>query len=319
MIARLDPQPAPPAALPTTLEDGPFAVCTRRLIKRYGREPALAGVDLRVPEGAVYVLAGANGAGKSTLLRILLNLARPDGGSAEVLGLDTRRDGARLRAHVGYVPETSAAGYRWMTVGRFLQHQAVYYSTWDHQDAARLARLLEIRPERKIGHLSKGQARRVQLLAALAHRPRLLLLDEPTDGLDPVARDEVLGVLSEHLADTGGSILVSTHLVHEVERIADHLGVLRDGGLVAQVARDRLHARLRLYRAEGPDGWVGPADLPGPVLRRTGGGREISWTVWGDETAVVERIAGSGGVVRDVTPLRLDEAVVALLRWKDYP
>ena len=298
--------------------EGPFAIQTQGVTKRFGRETALTGVDLQVPEGAVYVLAGANGAGKSTLLRALLNLAPPDAGDVEVLGMRPWKQGPLVRASAGYVPETSEAGYRWMTVGRLLQHQAVYYPHWDHQYAERLARLLEIRPERRIGHLSKGQARRVQLLAALAHRPRLLLLDEPTDGLDPVARDEVLGVLSEHLADTGGTIVISTHLVTEVDRIADHLGVLRDGAMVAQASRERMHEMLRAYRAEGPEGWVGPVDIPGAVLRRSGSGRDMRWTVWGEEKAVVDRITSSGGTVRDVAPLRLDEAVVALLRWKDF-
>ena len=299
--------------------DGPYAVRTEGLVKRFGREVALKGVDLQVPEGAVYVLAGANGAGKSTLLRTLLNLSGPDTGRSEVLGLDPRKQGPVVRASTGYVPEFTEAGYGWMTVGRLLQHQAAYYSGWDHDYAARLARVFEIRPERKLAHLSKGQRRRVQLLAALAHRPRLLLLDEPTDGLDPVARDEVLGVLSEHLADTGGSIVVSTHIVHEVDRIADHLGVLRSGSLVAQVARERMRDLLRSYRAEGPEGWVGPVDLPGVVLERSGAGRDVRWTVWGDEKPVIDRITQSGGVLREVAPLRLDDAVVALLRWKDIP
>ena len=296
---------------------GPHAVRTHGVVKRFGSETALNGVDVQVPEGAVYVLAGANGAGKSTLLRTLMNLSAPNAGDVEVLGLDPRKQGPAVRASIGYVPEFTEAGYGWMTVGRLLQQQATYYSRWDHGYAAQLSRVFEIRPERKIAHLSKGQRRRVQLLAALAHRPRLLLLDEPTDGLDPVARDEVLGVLSEHLADTGGTIVVSTHIVHEVDRIADHVGVLRSGSLVAQVSRERMREQLRSYRAEGPDGWVGPVDLPGSVLERSGAGRDVRWTVWGDEKAVVARISASGGLVRDVAPLRLDDAVVALLRWKD--
>ena len=300
------------------LDGTTFAVTTRALAKRFGRQTALDALDLQVPKGAVYVLAGANGAGKSTLLRVLLNLVRPDAGGVEVLGLDPCRSGAQLRARIGYVPEGPESGCGWMPVGRFLAHHAVYFPTWDPDYAARLSRALEIRPERRLSHLSKGQARRVQLVTALAHRPPLLLLDEPTDGLDPVARDEVLGLLSEHLADTGCTVVVSTHLVHEVERIADHLGVLRAGRLVAQTSRDRLAAMLRTYRAEGPDGWVGPPDLSG-VLQRRGHGREIQWTVWGDEREVVERIVRSGGTVRDVARLPLDEAVLTLLRSKDLP
>lgn len=314
MIATLDPPAPTAAAVPTKLGGGPFAVATHGLVKRYGRETALAGVDLQVPEGAVYVLAGANGAGKSTLLRTLMNLVRPDEGRAEVFGLGTASNGPAIRAALGYVPETTEAGYGWMKAGRLLAHHASFHSSWDADYAARLCRLLDVRPDRTVRALSKGQSRRLQLVMALAHRPRLLLLDEPTDGLDPVARDEVMGLLSEHLADTGCTILVSTHLVHEVERIADHLGVLRRGRLVAQASRQDLHRMLRAYRAEGPEGCVGPADLPGAVLRRTGSGRDIQWTVWGEESAVTAQFERSGAVVRDVVPLTLDQAVVTLLR-----
>lgn len=292
---------------------GDPAIATHGLVKRYGKEAALAGLDLTAPEGGVYLLAGANGAGKSSLLRILLNLIAPSAGTSSVLGLDSRRHGPTIRAEVGYVPETHQIGYRWMPVGRLMDHLASYYPRWDQAYADQLTRRLDIRPDRKLGTLSKGQARRVQLIAALARRPRLLLLDEPTDGLDPVARDEVMGLIAEHLADTGCTILVSTHLIYEVERIADHIGVLRAGELIAQLPREDLQRKLRLYRATGPEGWVGPADLTG-VMKRAALGREIHWTVWGEERDVAARIADSGGTVRDVAPLTLDDAVVTLMR-----
>ena len=114
------------APVPTRLTGDRFAVVTRGLVKRYGRETALAGVDLQAAEGAVYVLAGANGAGRSTLLRTLLNLTAPDAGEAEVLGLDPRAQGPLVRARVGYVPKLTEAGYRWMIVGRLLRQQATY-------------------------------------------------------------------------------------------------------------------------------------------------------------------------------------------------
>jgi ABC-2 type transport system ATP-binding protein len=295
---------------------GEAAIATHGLAKRYGKEIALAGIDLRAPEGAVYLLAGANGAGKSSLLRILLNQLSPSAGSASVLGLDPRRDGPTIRAEVGYVPETHQIGYRWMSVGRLLDHMASYYPRWDQSYADQLTRRLDIRPDRKLSTLSKGQGRRVQLIAALARRPRLLLLDEPTDGLDPVARDEVMGLITEHLADTGCTVLVSTHLIYEVERIADHIGVLNRGELIAQLPREDLQRKMRLYRATGPEGWVGPADLTG-VMKRAALGREIHWTVWGEERDVAARITDSGGVVRDVAPLTLDDAVVTLMRARD--
>lgn len=312
-VAHLDPPSAPPLVAPLA---GPHAVNAAALVKRYRREAALDGVSLQVPEGAVYVLAGANGAGKSSLLRILMNLTRRDGGDVEVFGLDPARSPEEARARVGYVPETTETGYRWMTTGQLLRHQRAYYGGWDEAYAERLCRLLDVRPERRIGAMSKGQARRLQLVAALAHRPPLLLLDEPTDGLDPVARDEVLGLLSEHLADTGCSILVSTHLVYEMERIADHLGVISEGRLLAQVRLDALHAGLRSYRFEHPDGFAAPRELAGAILHQTGWGREARWTVWGDEAEVTERLARAGAVIRDASPLCLDAAVVTLLRQR---
>ena len=205
------------SVLPTHLGDGAFAVATRGLRKQFGKEVALRGIDLQVPEGAVYVLVGPNGAGKSTTLKILLDLVRADAGAAEVFGLDPRARGPDVRAQIGYVPERHDWGYGWMRVGRLLEHHAAFYPRWDPQYAAHLARAFELRMDRKFGKLSKGQGRRVQLAMALAHRPPLLLLDEPTDGLDPVMRDETLGLLAEHLAETPTTVLISTHLVHEIE------------------------------------------------------------------------------------------------------
>lgn len=300
-------------ALSADLGTGPFAVATHGLRRRFGRVTALDGLDLRVPTGAVYVLAGPNGAGKSTLLKTLLNLARPTEGGAEVLGLD----GPEVRARAAYMAEAPVATNGWMRVDRLLAHHATYRPSWDAAYAQRLTNALEVPGDRKVKSLSKGQARRLQFVTALAWRPELLLLDEPTDGLDPVARDTVLQLLSEHLADTGCTILISTHLIHEVDRLIDHVGVLRDGRLVAQLPRDELRSRLRVWSAEGPDGWVGPAEVPGIVLHRDRAGREIRWTVWGDERGVTAAIAGSGGAVREARPLPLDESVLTLLRSRE--
>ncbi|HEX2186086.1 MAG TPA: ABC transporter ATP-binding protein, partial [Chloroflexota bacterium] len=251
--------------LPVRLDAGALSVRTDGLAKRFGPEFSLADVGLQVPEGAVYVLVGPNGAGKTTTLKILLGLLRPDAGVVDVLGMDPRAQGPRVRAQVGYVPERTDWGYPWMRVGRMLEHHAVYFPAWDAAYAARLARAFELPLHKPLGKLSKGLARRVHLTLALAHRPPLLLLDEPTDGLDPVMRDETLGMLAEHVAETGCTVLVSTHLVHEVDRLADHLGVIQGGRLTAQLARDTLHRMLRRYRADIPEGWRGVPDLDGTV------------------------------------------------------
>ena len=292
---------------------GDYAVATHGLSKRYGRESALEHVDLRVPDGAVYVLVGVNGAGKTTLFKVLMNLERPDAGTAEVFGLDTGREGPEVRAQVGYVPERQDAPYRSMTCARLLAHAAAFHPDWDHAYAEHLTRALGVRPERRVGGLSKGETRRLQLVLALAYRPPLLLLDEPTDGLDPVVRRRALAVLAEHLADSPTTVLISTHNMHELESLADHVGVLRDGRLVAQMPREELHRRVRSYQLEVPDGWEAPRELQPTGLRRSSAGRDVRCTLVGEEREVTRHLAAAGARVRQVSKLPLEDAALAFL------
>jgi ABC-2 type transport system ATP-binding protein len=305
------------AALPGDVGQGPFAVSTNALTKRYGSESALDGLDLRVPQGAVYVLVGPNGAGKTTLLRTLLGMARRHGGTVDVLGADPQARGHEVRARIGYVPEGHRLGYSWMTVRRLLEHHERLYVSWDPAYAARLADAFEIDGRRKCGALSKGQSRRVQILLALAHRPTLLLLDEPTDGLDHVIRDTTLSILSEHLADSPTTALISTHRVYEIERLVDHVGVLKKGKLLGQMRVDELKGKLRRYWADVPDGWAASAELTDRVMRRAGGARDIEWTMWGDEHQVVSGLGRAGATVREVAVLTLDEAATVLLSRRE--
>lgn len=297
---------------------GAPAVETRGLAKRFGRRVALSGLDLRVPEGSVYVLVGPNGSGKTTTLRILLDLVRADAGRGDVLGHDTVAEGPAVRALVGYVPERQDAGYGWMKVQDLVRYHASYRGTWDPAYARQLMDRLEVRDHTKFGKLSKGEARRVQLVLALAHRPPVLLLDEPTDGLDPVMRDEALALLSDHVAQNTTTLLISTHLVYEVEGLGDHLGVLKEGALRVQMDRETLRRKLRRYTLEVPEDWGGVTALEERVVRRGGGGREVSWTVWGDEADVLSRLKAGGATVRDVDPLTLEESAVTLLAMRDH-
>lgn len=301
------------SGLPEQDRGGAFAVATHGLSMRYGNEIALAGVDLRVPEGAVYILIGPNGAGKSTAMKVLLNLERPDAGRAEVFGLDTASHGPEVRAQVGYVPEQHAHDHGWISCGRLIRHVAAHYPAWDDAYAAHLIEVFGVRLPRKVGTLSKGEARRLQFVLALAHRPPLLLLDEPADGLDPVVRNRTLTLLAEHLADTPTTVLIATHHIHEVESLADHVGVLREGRLVAQMTRDELRRTVVRYRVEVPEGWQPPAELRMTGLRRSRAGREAQWTLIGEPDEVTARLAGAGATVRDVTPLALEEAALAFL------
>ena len=290
-----------------------FAVETTNLSKSYGDQPALDRVDLRVPEGSVYVLVGANGAGKSTTFKILLNLERPDSGHASVFGLGTESNGPEARAQIGYVPEHYEAGYRWMTCARLLQHVAAYYPSWDGKYADHLVKSFDIRLHRKTGSLSKGEARRLQLVMAMAHRPPLLLLDEPTEGLDPVARRQLLTLISEHLADSPATIVIATHHVYEVENLADHIGALNGGRLIAQMSRDDLRQQVRRYQLELTENWKAPAGLAATQTRTSADGRDAQWTIVGDEREITERLTLGGARVRDAQPITFEEAALALL------
>jgi ABC-2 type transport system ATP-binding protein len=290
-----------------------MAVQTTNLSKSYGNQPALDRVNLAVPEGAFYVLVGANGAGKSSVFRILLNLERPTSGTASVFGLDTGSYAPQARAAIGYVPEQQESPYPWMTCGRLLQHVAAYYTSWESSYAEHLVNSLGIRMERKTGTLSKGEQRRLQLVMAMAHRPRLLLLDEPTEGLDPVARRSLLTLLSEHLSDSPTTVVVSTHHVHEVDTLADYIGALHAGRMVAQMSRDEVERDIRRYLLELPDNWKAPTGLHATPLRKSTHGSDAMWTIIGDEGEITARLTHSGARVRDAQALSFDDAALALL------
>jgi ABC-2 type transport system ATP-binding protein len=297
---------------PLTLA-GPAAIRTAGLVKRYGGRRALEGLDLIVPDGSIYLLAGENGAGKSTALRLLLGIDTPTAGSVEVLGNDVNRAGAETRARIGYIADGGLAAYRGLTVGAMLQYHAQFYANWDAAYAAQLVRELEIDLSPRLRVLSRGHARRVEFVMALAHRPALLLLDEPTDGLDPLVRDRVLHLLAGHVAESETTIVIATHLINEVERLADHVGIIRGGKLAAQLTRDQLHGALHRYHFTAPVNWQAPSAARAQIIRKATLGREHEWTVWGDPADVQAMLDAAGSPATSVTPLTLTDAVVALM------
>jgi ABC-2 type transport system ATP-binding protein len=300
-------------SVPLRIQTERPAVLLRGVHKHYGRTRALAGLDLTVPEGSVYLLVGPNGSGKTTTMKLLLDLVRSGEGSTAVFGLDPVSSGPQVRALIGYVPEQHTLGYPWMRTGRLLQHHATYYPAWDDSYTDRLVKTLEIDRSAKYGKLSKGEARRIHFVMALAHRPPLLLFDEPMDGLDPFVRGDVIALLADHLAENPTTVLASTHHIEELSTLADHLGVIRTGRLVAETDRATLDGLLRTYRMQVPAGWAGVPELTERVLRRNGTEGEVVWTVWGEEEETIEQFKAAGATVRDAVPLRLEEAALALL------
>lgn len=306
--------------LPSRVDDGPRLVEARGLRKAFGDTTALDGTDVEVPEGAVYLLVGPNGAGKTTFLRHLLGLMRADAGEVEVFGVDPVREEDRVRATLGYVPERRGLGEGpgRMKVRHLLEHHAAYHRSWDPAYARRLCDALEVVEDRAFGDLSKGQARRVQLVMALAHTPPLLLLDEPADGLDPVVRERLLELLAEHLHDHPATVLYCTHHPHEAETLADHVGVIRDGRMAFEGRREDLQRNLRRYRLRPPEDWNGRRpDVP--VLRERRSEAEVAWVAWGEEAEVVRALEGAGAEVRGADGLSLEEAVLALMRAGSGP
>lgn len=241
--------PAPGMNQGLEIDALPSALATSGLRKRFGKVEAVAGIDLRVPEGQVYGFLGRNGAGKTTTIRMLMGIVAPDGGEIELLGAPGRRITAAQKRRIGYVSQGQHF-YPWMScryIGRFV---GSFYPSWSAEEYARLLGVLDLPPERKVAALSQGMKVKLALALALAHRPALLILDEPTSGLDPVARREFLAMIRQQARDHQRTTFFSSHLVEEVERIADCVGIIDRGRLRYQGGIAELREGVRLVTAD---------------------------------------------------------------------
>ncbi len=214
------------------------AIETRELTRVFGRVRAVDGVTIEVPAGAVFGLLGANGAGKSTLLKLLVGHLRATSGEASVLGLPAS---PALWERVGYVAQ---ARYLppWMTGRECLEFTRALRPKWDVGKAAELVRRLELPLETPIRQLSRGHYVRLQITLAMAYNPEVILLDEPTSGLDPVGRHELLTLLIDEIGGRGCTVLFSSHIVEDVERMADRVAIMNAGRVVACGGVDELKA-----------------------------------------------------------------------------
>jgi len=282
--------------------------------KRFGRVPALSELSLRIEPGVSYGLIGRNGAGKTTALRLLMGLLRPDEGKVKLFGGDPIADAERVKLHVGYLAEDQAFPPRLRPldlVGFF----AGCYPSWDHEFAASLVARFKIPLKRRLSTLSKGQQRQVGLLCAVAHRPRLLILDEPGGGLDPVVRRGFLEEVIDLLGSEQTSVLFSSHHLGEVERIATRIGILHRGGLLIEEDMDRLRERSCqvLARLNGADVAAPRLGLPGCVQAKPKG---EAWllTFLTDGRAACERVGSlPGGEVIEARAVSLEDLFVAMV------
>jgi ABC-2 type transport system ATP-binding protein len=238
---------------------------TQQLSRRYGRADALHGLDLTVPAGSIFAFIGPNGAGKTTTIKVLMNLLEPSGGSARVLGVDSRKLTPRERRQIGYVSENQKLP-DWMTVDQLMRYCRPFYPTWDRDLEAKLMRQFELPPDRKLRHLSRGMLMKAALLSSLAYRPKLLVLDEPFSGLDPLVRDEFIRGALEISQQDEWTIFVSSHDINEVEQLADWVGIIDAGRLNVAEPIAQLQARFRrieitsggaeLALEEMPESWL---------------------------------------------------------------
>jgi ABC-2 type transport system ATP-binding protein len=251
---------------------------------RYGRVRALDGLSLAVPRGEIYGFLGRNGAGKTTTLRVLMGIVGLDGGTIELHGHPMKRVSVATKRGIGYVSQEQNF-YPWMTPAQLGRFVAAFYPTWDHDEYARLLRVLDVPPDRRSGILSGGTRTKLGLALALAPRPPLLLLDEPTSGLDPVARREFNDLVARMAAERGTTVFLSSHLVDEVEGIATRVGIVQAGRTSIEGRVDELRERVRRVRSAAPlEPLPGFARVRADVWQADA----TSWStaVWPDGTSV---------------------------------
>jgi ABC-2 type transport system ATP-binding protein len=294
------------------------AIRTDALVKRYRRfsrlgrrteHSALAGLDFSVPPGGITGLLGPNGAGKTTAVKILLGLARATSGSAEVFGLDAQRDSLAIRERVSFVPAERAI-FGWMRAEQFVARVARWSERWDAARAARLMARWRIDGRARLRELSSGTQSRLLLLVALARGASLLVLDEPTTGLDPEAVDDALSELAIAAAD-GATVLLVTHRLEEVERICDRVVVMQDGRALVQADLDDLRAGWRTIEVAGHP-VVDRLATWEEVAHVTRFGEHARMLVHSDADVVVERLRMLGAEVTSERPLTLREIYLAI-------
>jgi ABC-2 type transport system ATP-binding protein len=285
---------------------------TRNLTHRYWRTEAVQGLNLDVPQGSVFALLGPNGAGKTTTIKMLVNLLRPTAGEARILGVDSRSLGERELAQLGYVSENQQLPL-WMSVRQLLDYCRPFYPTWDRELERTLLEQFDLPADRKLKHLSRGMLMKAALLSSLAYRPKLLILDEPFSGLDPLMREEFVRGVLEVSALGEWTVFVSSHDIEDVERLCDHVGILEHGRLKLSEPTDSLLGRFRTVELTDA-----PADATPPAnaqeWARAGNLTKFIATDYAGEASEQVWRARYGGAAVRVSPLSLREIFIIQAR-----
>ena len=276
--------------------------------KAYGSVQALAGVDLRVPRGAVCGLLGRNGAGKTTTIKVLLGMVRPTSGTARVFGLvaDDERASVEIRGRTAFVSEDKDL-YAGMTVDELIRFTAPFYPKWRADLASGYLTQLELRADARVDALSRGMRTKLALLIALSTGAELLILDEPTSGLDPAATEQVLKILVKQAGRDGTTVLFSSHQLADVEQIADRIAIVDRGRVVVDGALDEVRARYKriqlVFDGDAPDA----AFKARGVVATRKQGRVLSVLASDGEQGVVAEARALKPKAVDVLPVTLKE------------
>jgi ABC-2 type transport system ATP-binding protein len=293
------------------------AIQIQAMTCRFARIEAVRNLTLEVPTGSVYAFLGTNGAGKTTTIKALLNLIQPSAGSARVLGVDSTQLGPRELARIGYVSENQELPER-LTVRQLIDYSRALYPTWDEALCRRLSGKFELPPNQPLKTFSRGMKIKAALLVSLAYRPELLLMDEPFSGLDPLVRDDLVQGMLELSEQENWTVFISSHDIDEVERLADHVGVIDNGVLALSEPADDLRTRFRRVDAILEQGAVAPPALFQNGLLLEAHGSTLRWVesqYIGDEE-LGARIKAWLPDCRawTSTPLTLRETFIALTR-----
>lgn len=285
---------------------------TENLSKHFDQHVALRSLTLTIPAGRIVGLLGRNGAGKTTLLHLASGLLLPTSGSCTTLGRASGELDTAELAQLGVVQQEGKF-IEWMSVAQHLEFTASFYPRWDHAREARLLKDLELDPKRKIAQLSTGDRQKVGILLGVCHHPTLLLLDEPVSALDPIARSQLLRFLVDLIREDGCTILVSSHILSDVEKIIDWVVCLNAGELATHCALDELQESYAEWVVTSRTGEL-PAFFPEDfILSRSGDSRRARLCVRPLDAAAAARFASVHGVEIETRPLNLDELFPLLI------
>jgi ABC-2 type transport system ATP-binding protein len=282
----------------------------RAVSKIYSGRAVLDRLDLNIPGGSVVGLLGKNGAGKTTLIRCALGLAKPQHGSVTILGENAWDLSASAKEHIGYVPQTPQL-YPWMKVRHIIDYTGSFYRRWNGPLAERLAHDWQIPLNQRIGTLSVGELQKLAIVLALGHEPDFLLLDEPVASLDPSARREFLKFVLEIAAGGQRSVLFSTHITSDLERVADRVAILQKGAISFFGELGELKDRIKRLRLVSTNTFPERFDLPGILRQRVEGNQAILTTLEITDE-LLEKIESSWHATVEIQDLNLEEIFLEL-------